>query len=165
MSTVNVDELTHILALSRAFTNNCTHVLEQMLLEELVEFLGWALNVLVQFGCETLAEYQCIGERAIISRCVSQEHEQECVEGCELVSGLVKGKDDVFNIKLKLFNEVECKMIGQLVNTREEGKNEVVFNLNLSEFSIVSFTAHEISDLLLEDIDNSLVWHGSSFLV
>jgi len=165
MSTVNIDKLAHVLTFSWTFTDDRAHVLEQVLLEELVKLLWWALNILVQFGCKTLAEDQGISKWAIVSRSISQKHKQKCIECSKFVSRLVKSQNNVFDIKLELLNEVESKMIGQLMHTWEEGKHKVVFNLDLSELGIVSFTADKFSDLLLKDINNCLVRYRSSFLV
>ena len=85
MGTVDKDQLTHVLALGRALTNNGAQVLEEMSLEELVELLGWTLDVLVELAGEALAEDERIGERAVVGLRVAQQHEQESVEGGQFV--------------------------------------------------------------------------------
>ena len=62
MLSVTIDQFAYVLTLVWAFLNNLAIVLEQMINEESVKILSWALLILIDLASESLAEDQSINE-------------------------------------------------------------------------------------------------------
>lgn len=129
--TVGIDEFADLLAFVGALFDQAAVRPVEMLHEELVKVATGALRILIDFNGQGLGEHQSVGKGTFNGRQAADHLEQEGVESRQLGRTLVQSHEQAIDVLFHLLNEVECKLVGHLVDLIKEGVDHVVFNLEL----------------------------------
>jgi hypothetical protein len=90
MTSVGVDQLTHIWPLVGTLLDDLAIVLEQVVDEKLVELLSWTVLVFIHLLSQTLAEEQGVDETILLRVEFFEEHQQVSVEDGNLIGSLIE---------------------------------------------------------------------------